>query len=351
MNDASPGTVNSPESSTPAPKKSGNRIGLLLIGLLVVAAAVVWLEPTRVGWGLVTGEAFYEGRPTSYWRNALAGPADARAEAEAALQNGGNEAVPVLTELAAGKAGDDWKGSEVRILALDMLGAIGPDASEAIPVVTAALEDEDGHLRSVAAVNLPKIGAEAEQAVPALTKLAAMDPRPEVIRAISVYREEAASSLPVLVKILEDHAHDTETRWNAARTLGKLGPRGVQAVEVLVRCLKDEESTVREHSAEALGDIGPPAVTTVPDLVSVLDDPATRVRRDAVRSLGQVGPEAKAAVPQIVPLLDDPEQMVRDATATTLEILAPDVLEEHRRKKAEEENAEDEQAADAGGEG
>ncbi|MFG0335192.1 MAG: HEAT repeat domain-containing protein [Maioricimonas sp. JB049] len=345
MNDASPGTVDSPESSSSAPKKGGSRIGVLLIGLVIIAAAAIWLEPTRVSWGLLTGESFFAGRPTSFWRNSLAGPADARANAEKALQDGGDEAVPVLTELAAGEAGDDWKGSEVRILALDMLGAIGPDASEAVPVVLAALEDDDGHLRSVAAVNLPKIGAEAEQAVPALTKLAAMDPRPEVIRAISVYREEAASSLPVLVEILEDHSHDTETRWNAARTLGKLGPRGVQAVEVLVRCLKDEASTVREHSAEALGDIGPPAVTTVPDLVSVLDDPATRVRRDAVRSLGQVGPEAKAAVPQIVPLLDDPEQMVRDATAKTLEILAPDVLQEYRAKEAAEKNAEDEAAA------
>lgn|GEM_PF-607268 len=340
MNDASPGTMESPESSSPTSKKGGSRFGLLLLGLVIVAAGVIWLEPTRVAWGLLTGESFYEGRPTSFWRNALAGPAGARAEAEAALDNGGNDAVPVLTELAAGKAGNDWKGSEVRILALDMLGALGPDASEAIPVVMDALEDEDGHLRSVAAVNLPKIGAEAEQAVPALTKLVAMDPRPETIRAISVYREEAASSLPVLVEILEDHSHDTETRWNAARTLGKLGPRGVQAVEVLVRCLDDDASTVREHSAEALGDIGPLAATTVPDLVGVLDDPATRVRRDAVRSLGQVGPEAKAAVPQIVPLLDDPEKMVRDAAAKTLEILAPEVLEEHRAKqKAAKEEA------------
>jgi hypothetical protein len=36
--------------------------------LAILAAFVVWLEPTRVVWGWVRGEAFYQGRPTSYWR-------------------------------------------------------------------------------------------------------------------------------------------------------------------------------------------------------------------------------------------------------------------------------------------
>jgi hypothetical protein len=36
--------------------------------LVILAAFVVWLEPTRVVWGWVRGEAFYQGRPTSYWR-------------------------------------------------------------------------------------------------------------------------------------------------------------------------------------------------------------------------------------------------------------------------------------------
>jgi hypothetical protein len=35
--------------------------------LLILAAFAVWLEPTRVVWGWLRGEAFYQGRPTSYW--------------------------------------------------------------------------------------------------------------------------------------------------------------------------------------------------------------------------------------------------------------------------------------------
>jgi len=36
--------------------------------LAILAAFAVWLEPTRVVWGWLRGEAFYQARPTSYWR-------------------------------------------------------------------------------------------------------------------------------------------------------------------------------------------------------------------------------------------------------------------------------------------
>src|SRR6266700_8445084 len=39
---------------------------------LTFAAFTVWLEPTRVVWGWLRGEAFYQGRPTSYWERILA---------------------------------------------------------------------------------------------------------------------------------------------------------------------------------------------------------------------------------------------------------------------------------------
>ena len=39
--------------------------------LVTLAAFAVWLEPTRVVWGWLRGEAFYQGRPTSYWRSEL----------------------------------------------------------------------------------------------------------------------------------------------------------------------------------------------------------------------------------------------------------------------------------------
>ena len=42
-----------------------------LLILITLAVFTVWLEPTRVLWGWLRGEAFYQGRPTSYWRDAI----------------------------------------------------------------------------------------------------------------------------------------------------------------------------------------------------------------------------------------------------------------------------------------
>jgi hypothetical protein len=40
--------------------------------LAILGAFIVWLEPTRVVWGWLRGEAFYERRPTSYWAGVIA---------------------------------------------------------------------------------------------------------------------------------------------------------------------------------------------------------------------------------------------------------------------------------------
>jgi hypothetical protein len=42
-----------------------------VLAILALVGFAVWLEPTRVVWGWLRGEAFYEGRPTSYWRRAI----------------------------------------------------------------------------------------------------------------------------------------------------------------------------------------------------------------------------------------------------------------------------------------
>jgi hypothetical protein len=43
-----------------------------LLVLAILAAFIVWLEPTRVVWGWLRGEVFYQGRPTSYWARVIA---------------------------------------------------------------------------------------------------------------------------------------------------------------------------------------------------------------------------------------------------------------------------------------
>ncbi len=49
------------------------RLLLWSLVFVILSAFAVWLEPTRVVRGWLRGEAFYQGRPTSYWRMEMKG--------------------------------------------------------------------------------------------------------------------------------------------------------------------------------------------------------------------------------------------------------------------------------------
>jgi HEAT repeat protein len=242
----------------------------------------------------------------------------------------------VLIELLEEPGSD---AAELRWNAAEILGEIGRDASLAGRSLLAALDDQDQHVRAVAARALPAVGVPAEQALEPLRDMLKQDQAIVAARVISEYKANARPALADLVDVLTDKTLDSETRWNAARTIGKIGPDAAEAIPVLVASLEDNVDTVREHAAEALGDIGPPAGGSVQALVAVLDDPATRVRRDAVRSLGQVGEEAVVAVPEIKNLLDDPEEIVREAARNTLLAIAPEELPKKKKAKPESTTA------------
>jgi HEAT repeat protein len=299
---------------------------LLLVGLalLLLVLAAIWLEPTRFLLGFVSGDSFYQNRPTRYWRERLSAEDPAQREAaRERLASGGAEAVGVLTELLAAPE-SDWQAAEIRWTAAELLAEQGPAAQSATAVLLRTLKDADPHVRRVAASSLPQIDAPSDKAVPALLALTRREPTVVSLRALSEYGEQAEEAIPALIELLNNQELETELRWNAARTLGKIRSAAVVAVPALVENLSDEAATVREHSAEALGDIGPAAKESVPALIAVLADPATRVRRDAARSLGQIGPSAVDAVPHLVKLIDDPETLVRDAARVAILTLAPD---------------------------
>ncbi len=296
--------------------------GAILLAV-VVSLIVAGRQPLVALWGHVTGEPFYQGWPASHWRRMLAGGPAQQAEAIETLEGAGSQAAPVL---AAVLQDQRQSSGEVRCLAAELLGKVGAGAEATPTSLVAALDDPDAHVRSVASASLPKANVPAEVAVPALVDLLGREQNPVHVRALSEYRDAAKPGLPVLLEILANSKLDSETRWNAARTIGKIGAKAASAVPALVAVLQDPAATIREHAAEALGDIGPPAAEAVKPLASVLNDPAPRVRRDAVRSLGQIGPPARTVVSEIQALLKDKEEIVREAARTTLQTIAPETL-------------------------
>jgi hypothetical protein len=316
-----------------------------VVGGLVVAAlvAAVFLDPSHSVTGRLRGESFFSGYPTSYWGEQLESGPGAQSEARKALEAGGKPAVPVLIELLGTGTSPGWKKPTVRWVAAEVLGTIGPDARDASASLISALDDPDPYVQGVAAFSIPQVQTPAKDAVPPLTKLLRTQHVVPATRALSEYKGEAREALTELLVILQDESRPVEDRWNAARTIGKIGPGAIESLPVLIELTKDKEATIREHCAEAIGDVGPTASEGIPALIDCLDDPATRVRRDSVRSLGYIGEASKLAVPQILPLLTDKEELVRHAARDALRIIDPDELAkwdaDHKAKAASAEKS------------
>lgn len=304
------------DHSTPAKR----RAGVILLFLAIAAVIGIAVEPTGVIRGRLVGEPIFLSRPASYWEHRLlAGPAE-RSLARQALVEAGPDGVPVLVEIL--QSSDE---AEARWTAAEILGELGPDASDASAALLNALDDPDPYVQSVAVQVIPEVGTPAGEAVPALAGLLDGEHAVEAARAISVYRSQATPALSKLVSVLTDPSRSTEARWNAARTIGKTGPPAIDTLPILVEMTRDSEATVRGNAAEAIGDIGPTAAAGVPALIEVLDDPSARVRHHAVRSLGYIGPAAVEAVPEIRKLLEDADSSVQSEARKALHAIAPEL--------------------------
>lgn len=287
-----------------------------ILFVLVLLLLVVVLEPSGRLRGWISGEAFFDGRPSHVWRRQLLLKTPAQREAALAkLRDGGTDSVRVLRELLAKSA-----EPEVRWTAAELLGAKKGAALDAASELLAALKDGDTHVRSVAATAIPEVETPAAIAVPALVEQLRVESTVPLIRALSRYGADAKPALSQLVEIAGSEPLEVEVRWNAVRTLGKMREAGADAIPSLLPLLKSPESRIREHAAEALGDIGPPSRSVVDQLFPLLSDPDIKVRRDSVRSIGQIG-AGPEAIPLVEKLVKDPEQIVRDAATKTLEQL------------------------------
>ncbi len=303
------------------------RILAILVALILLLLIVGWLDPASRLPGLIAGEHFFQGKPTRYWSAQLRSEDPTVCEsARQELDEAGAASLPVLVELLQDKSGEEWDAAKVRWMAAETLGHIGVEAQEATPAMLAALTDLDAHVRSVAAGSLPAINAPADTAVPALVDLIQRDPSVTALRALSEYGPSAKPALNNLVQLVGDEQLNSEIRWNAVRTLGKMRDAATEAIPALVAQLQNPIPSIREHAAEALGDIGPAARQTAEALLPLLTDTVPKVRRDAARSLGQIQAPADIAGPPLQRLLADPEPIVRDAARTALTTVAPELL-------------------------
>jgi HEAT repeat protein len=186
----------------------------------------------------------------------------------------------------------------VRRRAVFNLGAIGPDAAEAVPALAEILtEDSDAELRHQAALTLVKMAPASEAAVPALARALEEDAVPAV-------------------------------RMNAVIALDLLGTRARPATPVLIRALQRRANrtnlgtfsfTIQEMAALALGRATAGTTEGVAALTEALEGARTASKRRLVaRALGEVGASAREAEPRLRALLADKNREVREAAEEAL---------------------------------
>ncbi|CAK0840958.1 unnamed protein product [Prorocentrum cordatum] len=197
-------------------------------------------------------------------------------------------------------------------------------ANDAVPALTACLDDDDARVRAAAADALRLFGQRAACAVPALVE-ALRDPVP-IVRVASArglgLLGRAEPEREALIVALADECSDL--RRAAAESLGRLCSRArcwenvPEAVPSLARCLEDADGQVRVAAAGALQKAGVHGVGAMLQLMRCLEDEHEGVREQAARALGEMGPAAAEAEQLLVGRLEDGHGAVRSAAATAL---------------------------------
>ncbi len=171
------------------------------------------------------------------------------------------------------------------------------------------LSDEDGHVRSIAAIGLSKL--KDIRAIEKFKKLLTdqyEDVQEAAVEALSKLKE--ALNLGELIRMLK--SENAVLRKNTARLLGKI--KATESVKELGLVLKDDDIKIREAVIEALSLIG--GEDAVRYLKYALTDENANIRISAALSLGAIG--GKGTLDSLLILATDSDSSVRFATAKSL---------------------------------
>ena len=233
-----------------------------------------------------------------------AGPAAAPASAPAA--NASPAGVASLEPLRAALAAAE--GEDARVLAVDAIAALGPQARGAYDDLVNATGDASSRVRWHAARGLGLIGEDAVAAVPLLAKL--LDDADPIVAtqaaaAIGLIRadDDVSPGMPAADRAAYEQAFealaakmthaDPRVRRAVLRAIAVLEPDENKLAPLVGERLADADPSVVLPALQSLADIGPEAV---PVLVKALENP--RARYWASVALAEIGAAAAPAVPR-----------------------------------------------------
>jgi HEAT repeat protein len=189
------------------------------------------------------GPPRFEGRTAQEWMTVLE-----EGDGAELAQLEDPEAIPILAEIVRSER------TKARLMAIQVLAQLGPDAKDAVPALIEALDAEEPAVRAFAALALGRIGRPAADAVIRLEQ-ALHDPHARVRIASALAAWGITRDLKTTRQVLWDAliSRDPRVRAMAAEAFGELGADGV---DLMIVALGDRDERVRAAAAETLGRIG-----------------------------------------------------------------------------------------------
>lgn len=212
------------------------------------------------------------------------------------------EAAPALTERL------DDKNTLVRVEAARALGKIGKEANKAAPKLAVLLDAKEVRLRLAGAEALwwiegrattigilaaPLSGKDLEAALDACTALGRIG-------------APAQEALPALLKTLERHDEAALVR-QATETLGLLGPAAKTGAPLVKKLFQDKDASQRAAAGLAFWRITGSAEDTLALLKKGLKEKNSGDRMLAAQCLGEMAMAARPALTNLVDLWDEEE--------------------------------------------
>jgi hypothetical protein len=213
--------------------------------------------------------------------------------------------------------------------------------SNAIPCAITLLKHHSPSVRQSAAWGLGSIrrqSAAANQAIAALIEAAGDSDRDVRLHVMVAFREmgaDASNAVPAVTKVLADTGVGSQTnsffyvRAAAAVALGKIGPPAASALPALKAALQESNSYLRGQAAVATWRVAADADTALPILLKEMPAAAESQKWDWIAALGEMGPRARAAVPQLlVELRQDKIDRVLVCLTNALKSIDPEAAAE-----------------------
>ncbi len=229
----------------------GCRLFSLVFGKIIVCA-IPYLRHGAIG--VLRGEEFYRGRPTSYYRNEIV---EWNKLIERLCPKGENSVYNGLTIGVSVVAPPPtfWDMAHDRLQTLLYSGPLPPNLDDvhALPVLLSLLDDDDQGVRIYAVKSICAIGLPARAAIPRLTEMindSSSEVRFYSFDALIAINPHPAFCLPLFNNMLKDPEGFIRTR--TARQLGDIDEFGQDAIPMLKDALRDDEPDVRSAAEKAL---------------------------------------------------------------------------------------------------